>query len=672
MHAASNPVVDRKWLEMFSHQSRTWPETCLRRGMRGVSTRPNPSISHQGRSARAISVLALASVVVVTVGRASSLAAPGPATTLYVDQTNPDCSNGGVGSAIRPFCTIGAAATRAVGGQTVVVAAGTYTEDVTPSNSGGSSAPIVFAVVPGAVVTVTGRTNGFTLSNKSWITVQGFNVTGTIRDGFNVSGSANITLAGNHVSYCGQPVSGSTASGIRLSATTNSLIARNTVDHNSDFGIFLTNGTAGVTVEGNDISYNARGFQRAAAGIHVYASSGNVLDGNVSHDNEDSGIDCAGGANDNLIRNNLSYHNGDHGIGVFGSTSVRIIANSVYKNVTAGIAIYGSANGTMLANNISVDNGIKSPRTTGNIRVDSTSTTGTTLDYDLTFLHEASSVIVWGTATYYSLAAFVADTGHELHGIEADPLWSSPDAGDLHLLEGSPAIDSANSGASGQTEVDGGGNPRVDDPTTADTGTGPRPDDDRGGLEFQPNGACGHAGAAGCPVTQEICGDCIDNDGDGLVDYEDPDCCGQASLLGLQRMRVRSAGSKGRRLALKALYLRSVRPGFDPTTQDTTVQIADSHGELFCKTIAAAKWKRRDGGHAFLFRDPQGRFAGGLAGGRFRVKRNGKVIFSTRGRKTMEMRATKDRTLSLAVRIGDLCMQTTAALRSNRKGLVFP
>jgi hypothetical protein len=38
----------------------------------------------------------------------------------------------------------------------------------------------------------------------------------------------------------------------------------------------------------------------------------------------------------------------------------------------------------------------------------------------------------------------------------------------------------------------------------------------------------------------------------------------------------------------------------------------------------------------------------------------------------MEMRGTEDKTLNLAVRVGGVCMQTTAALRSDHKGLVFP
>ncbi len=411
---------------------------------------------------------------------------PPPAAMLYVDRASSGCSDSGGGAASQPFCTIGAAAARAVAGQTVVVAAGTYTEDVTPANSGTARAPIVFAAAPEARVTVTGGPNAFTLSTKSWITVRGFDVMGTTGDGVSVSNASNITLTANHVSYCGQPVSHRTARGIRLSATTNSLVAGNVVDHNTDFGILLANGTTGVTIVGNEVSHNARVFEHAAAGIRVYGSGANVVDSNVSHDNEDSGIDLAGAANDNLIRNNISYHNGDHGIGLLGSTGVRIIANSVYGNVTAGIDVVGSSGGATLANNISVDNGIQSLLAKGNIRVDSTSTIGTTLDYDLVYLEEGTDLVIWGGSTYSSLAAFVTATGQEIHGTQADPEWASPDAGDLHLRDGSPAIDSADSSASGQGEVDADGNRHVDDPDAPNTGAGPRPYDDRGAYEFQP------------------------------------------------------------------------------------------------------------------------------------------------------------------------------------------
>ena len=41
----------------------------------------------------------------------------------------------------------------------------------------------------------------------------------------------------------------------------------------------------GITIIGNYLSFNAEGFQRAAAGIDVYKSTGNTIRGNVSHDN---------------------------------------------------------------------------------------------------------------------------------------------------------------------------------------------------------------------------------------------------------------------------------------------------------------------------------------------------------------------------------------------------
>jgi parallel beta-helix repeat protein len=405
--------------------------------------------------------------------------------TLYVDGASPNCSNSGPGSATQPFCTIGKAASVVVAGQTVIVNAGDYSENVNMTSSGTSTAPIVFTAAPGQNVMVSGQSHGFTISNRSWITVQGFNVTQTTGDGVYVTNSWNITLRGNHVSYAGQPVSGKIAKGIRLSGVTNALVVDNTIDHNTDFGIYLVGGTTGTTISGNVISYNARGFQRAAAGIDVFASNNNLIEFNVSHHNEDSGIEFRSGSNNNLVVNNVTYLNGDHGIDMNGSPGQQIVSNSVYKNVTAGINVEGSSTGTTLANNISVDNGIGSATTRGNVRVDSTSTSGTTLDYDVVFLHTADVMMTWGSTKYSSLAAFVSATGQETHGIQADPLWEGADAGDFHLVGGSPAIDSANSGVSGESDVDADGNPRYDDPGTPNTGVGPRTYDDRGAYESQ-------------------------------------------------------------------------------------------------------------------------------------------------------------------------------------------
>ena len=70
--------------------------------------------------------------------------------------------------------------------------------------------------------------------------------------------------------------------------------------------------------------------------------------------------------------------------------------------------------------------------------------------------------------------------------MQADPRWTNPSQADFTLQAGSPAIDSADSGAPGQPDVDAASHPRVDDPATVDTGVGVRSYDDRGAYEYQP------------------------------------------------------------------------------------------------------------------------------------------------------------------------------------------
>jgi parallel beta-helix repeat protein len=403
---------------------------------------------------------------------------------LYVDGGNPNCSDSGSGSSSQPFCTIGAAALKVTAGQTVQVASGSYPEEVKVKTSGSSGAPVTFRA-NGAVTVGSGRTHGFTISSRSWVVVNGFTVSGTTGDGIYVTGSSRITVSANHISNSGQPADGLTARGIRLSGSNDSTISGNTTDHNSEAGIYVTSNSTRNQIVGNVTAYNARGYIRAAAGIDV-RSPGNTVANNVSHHNEDTGIQFYTGAADGLVRNNVCYDNGDHGIDNLNASGQRIIGNTVYRNVTAGINLEGSSSGGTVVNNISVDNGISSPRTKSNIRVDANSIPGTRVDSNLVHLTQPSAMYTWGSTSYTSLSAFRAATGQEPHGLQAAPSWRSPGAGDFHLNAGSPAIDSADSGVSGQSPTDAEGRSRVDDPGTPNTGLGPRRYDDRGAYEFQP------------------------------------------------------------------------------------------------------------------------------------------------------------------------------------------
>jgi parallel beta-helix repeat protein len=358
----------------------------------------------------------------------AALAGP---TVLYVDKGNPNCSDSGSGSSSQPFCTIGAGALKATAGQTVRVASGNYAEEVKVKSSGSAGAPVTFAAA-GTVTVGDGKPHGFTISSRSWVVVNGFTVRDTTGDGIYVTGSNQITISANHVSYSGEPADGLVARGIRLSGSNDSTVSGNTADHNSEAGIYLTSGSTGNQIVGNVTAYNARGYVRAAPGIN------------------------------DLIVNNVCYDNGDHGIDNLNASGQRIIGNTVYKNVTAGINLEGSSGGGTVVNNISVDNGINSPRTKSNIRVDSNSIPGATVDSNLVYLTQPSPMYTWGSTSYTSLSAFRTATGEESHGLQANPSWRS----------------------AGSTDAEG--NSRVDDPATPDTGLGTRRYDDRGAFEFQP------------------------------------------------------------------------------------------------------------------------------------------------------------------------------------------
>jgi parallel beta-helix repeat protein len=447
--------------------------------------------------------LALASLVaaVFVVSGLSTAAAAAGGTTWWVDNGDPRCPYTGAGTPSAPFCTIGAAAAVAMAGDTVLVRTGTYREEVKPSSSGSANGVITFSAAPGATVTVTGGAHGFTVDTKSWVTISGFTVSGTTSYGIYLKNASHVTVQGNRVTQSGQPVSGGTAPGIYVRGTTDSLVVDNTADHNSDSGIYLTTGTSGVEVRHNVAYANARQYTRAAPGIDV-RSPDNTIDRNVVHDNEDSGIQLYNGANGSVVFDNLSYGNGDHGIDCLNSTGVTITSNSVYGNKTAGINLEGavgtsaSTNGTV-RNNISVDNGLTSSTTKGDIRVDASSTSGTTIDSDDLWLSSSGTLVTWGSTLYSSLTSLRAATGQEAHGVQADPEWVAPGTGNFHLTPGSPAIDSADSGAPAEAGSDLEGNARVDDPSAPNTGLGPRPFDDRGAFEL----AQGFSPAARLTVT---------------------------------------------------------------------------------------------------------------------------------------------------------------------------
>ena len=304
--------------------------------------------------------------------------------------------------------------------------------------------------------------------------------------GINVddSNSGNIDLVGNEVTKAG-------SHGIRLRNASNVDVLGN-VSHdnlNSGFAVHAASGNRLVanTAYGND---NPR--IRSANGIDVNSgivngatvgSSNNVFRNNLLYDNQDSGLQVYNGSDNNVVVRNISHGNGDHGLDTLRSTGTRYISNTSYGNFLDGISIEGMSTGTRVFNNISVDNGIGQ----GGFDLyvdDDGSVAGLVTDYNLLWKSVPGVVINVDNNEYSSIAAFAQATSHEDHGVGGNPRFVNPAAGDLHLLSGSSAIDSANAGTPGFQQADLEDTMPKDDLGVANTGAGVPPFADRGALEF--------------------------------------------------------------------------------------------------------------------------------------------------------------------------------------------
>ena len=129
---------------------------------------------------RVASPAALSAAVLLAVLAATT--APGVPATYYVA---PSGADSGPGTITEPWKTIGKAATTLAPGDTVLIRAGTYAEQVQVGVSGEAGAEVTFAAYPGespvldgtSVVVSTGDLAGlFEVVQRSWVRVRGLRV----------------------------------------------------------------------------------------------------------------------------------------------------------------------------------------------------------------------------------------------------------------------------------------------------------------------------------------------------------------------------------------------------------------------------------------------------------------------------------------------------------------
>ncbi len=137
------------------------------------------------------------------------------------------------------------------------------------------------------------------------------------------------------------------------------------------------------------------------------------------------------------------------------------------------------------------------------------------------------------------------------------------------------------------------------------------------------------------PADAEQCANCQDDDGDGLTDLEDPDCCVGESLTLLRARLKPSKKQPGTTTTRLKLTLRD--PGatvLDPSRQDTILQLHRRGGGFdFCARIPATAVVGRKG-KSYRFRDRTGGVgsAAGIDGLVVRRKKNGTLLAAVKAK----------------------------------------
>lgn len=357
-------------------------------------------------------------------------------------------------------------------GDTVLVAPGTYTENlnfngkaITVTSSagagptildGGAKAPVVlFHSGEGAASVL----NGFTIQNGS-----------TLNSAFAGAGvsisSASPTITNNII----QNNSGCDGGGLAVELSS-AVIQGNTITNNNDFacsggdgsGIWI-GGNGSAQIIGNVITNNMATNAGSGGGVALFAAGTPTLRNNVIAGNVTGGVSPAtqGGGiwivnqSDALIIQNLIYNNtAQQGAGVYflvpsGDTGPTLVNNTIVggSDSSQGVALYadGFDNQVRLFNNLLI----------GSSAQNAVFCDGLYQAEPPLFLNN-DAFAPSGTGFQGTCAGSSGQNGN----ISADPLFVNLAAGDFHLQNSSPAIDVGTNAATNLPNTDFAGNPRI-------------------------------------------------------------------------------------------------------------------------------------------------------------------------------------------------------------------
>ncbi|MFB7617285.1 right-handed parallel beta-helix repeat-containing protein [Kitasatospora sp. NPDC056181] len=374
------------------------------------------------RIALAVGATLLGTVGLPAVGANSAVAA---ATTLYVNNAaGANCTDAGTGAQAAPFCTIGAAAAVAQPGQTVEIADGTYTEDLTFTRSGTAEAPITFrGKRPDPLYLSSGvrlgtwdkPVNGFTVKGAQHLRFANLSITPAFQ-----KPSVVVDGAGD-VAFDGVDVGGGTS--IRITNGSDKVLFGRGRVYTAGPALLVDGGSTGTVLTTNEVQPSA------------------PTDGT--------------------------------GILVKDAPNTVVVSNSMNTRCYAGIVLDGASTGAVVENNV-VDTALdldkscadKAAKATG-ITVGANATAGTKVDYNVVDSRSGGAAYSWAGTTFTAQGQFTANTGQGAHDL-VTPSWSQkgPNA------PVDPTVDSADENAPGMLASDRIGAAPADDVTVPNSGTG--------------------------------------------------------------------------------------------------------------------------------------------------------------------------------------------------------
>jgi len=163
------------------------------------------------------------------------------------------------------------------------------------------------------------------------------------------------------------------------------------------------------------------------------------------------------------------------------------------------------------------------------------------------------------------------------------------------------------------------------------------------------NTADGDGCSSTCHLAEAVCDDCVDNDGNGLVDAADPGCSEAAMSLG----RSTAIPAKG------SLKIKADVPLADGVTGPATVVLGDGSGTIFCASLGDLTKKGRK-------MVASGQVAGGTLTMSF-----GDGLVMLKGKK-LDLSALDDGNVSVGVGIGGHRFAGAGAFRTRGAKRVHP